>query len=366
MTEDDQAAAAAPSGQSPGVALNQTVVVLAAYAWRLLVIGAALVVVLWLVAQLWLVMLSLVVAILLARVLVAPAGWLRRRGWGPGLAAAVALVGFLLAAALVLALIGTAIADEAEKLGPTVSEAVDDIETWLVEDSPFDVDRRDIERFRRDLGDSVSEAASANRESLVAGAVLAVEMAVSVLLGLIVTFFLVKDGDRFVAWFQRLFPRERRSFTGRLGARAWETLGGYLRGAAMLGVIEGFVIGVTLTVVGAELAVPVAAVTFLSAFVPFVGAIVSGILAVLVALATAGATQALIVAGVALVVQQLDNDVLAPVVYGRALSLHPVVVLLSIAAGGALFGLAGSFLAVPVSAVLINVVGEARAAPADA
>ena len=103
-----------------------------------------------------------------------------------------------------------------------------------------------------------------------------------------------------------------------------------------------------------------ALVTFLAAFVPVVGAIVAGVLAVLVALATAGGTGAIVVAVVAFVVQQLDNDVLAPVVYGRALELHPVVILLAILAGGSAFGLVGSFLAVPVVAVVVNVAAEAR------
>ena len=117
---------------------------------------------------------------------------------------------------------------------------------------------------------------------------------------------------------------------------------------------------ITLWLVGAELAVPVGVLTFLAAFVPFVGAIVAGLLAVLVALATGGVTAAIIVLVVAIIVQQLDNDLLAPIVYGRALDLHPIVVLLSITAGGALFGIPGSFLAVPVTAVTWNVIAEAR------
>lgn len=111
---------------------------------------------------------------------------------------------------------------------------------------------------------------------------------------------------------------------------------------------------------GARLVAPVMLVTFIAAFVPIVGAVVAGLVAVLVALVTAGSTQALIVAAVALLVQQLDNDILAPVVYGRALRLHPLVVLLGIGAGGSLFGLVGTFLAVPVIAVVVNVLAELR------
>jgi putative heme transporter len=179
-------------------------------------------------------------------------------------------------------------------------------------------------------------------------------------LALIITFFALKDGDRFVAWGRRMVPADRRDVAGVMAARAWETVGGYLRGAALLGFVEGVAIGITLALVGARLAAPVAVLTFITAFVPFVGAIVSGVVAVLVALATGGVEAAVVVAVVAVVIQQFDNDLLAPLVYGRALNLHPVVVLLAITAAGALFGLAGSILAVPVTAVVVNVVGAAR------
>lgn len=333
---------------------------LAAWSWRLLVIGAAAAVVLWFIGRVWVVFLPLVVAAFLSRILAAPMRRVRRLGWPPGVSAAVVLLGFLVLVAGGATLVGVAVVDESDQVGPTVSEAVDDLEDWLVEDSPFDIDRADIASFREDAGASVQRALRASSGSLVSGAVLFVEVLVGVLLGLIVTFFVLKDGDRFVAWARSLIPAPRREVAGRMAARAWATLGGYLRGAALLGVLEGTIIGVTLALVGAELVVPMAAVTFVAAFVPFVGAIVAAVLATLVALATAGTTEALIVLGVAVLVQQLDNDLLAPVIYGRALDLHPVLVLLAIVGGGSLFGLAGSILAVPVIAVVINVISEAR------
>ena len=125
------------------------------------------------------------------------------------------------------------------------------------------------------------------------------------------------------------------------------------------------IIGVTSLLVGANLVVPVMVVTFLAAFVPIVGAVAAGVVAVLVALVTAGPVPALIVAAVAIVVQQLDNDLLAPVIYGRTLRLHPLVILLGIAAGGSLFGLVGTVFAVPVLAVVLNAAGEVRDALAN-
>jgi predicted PurR-regulated permease PerM len=343
------------------VSVHPVVDGLAAYSWRLLVIAAALGGVLWIVGRVWVAFVPLVVALFLARILTVPAGWLRTKGVPSALAAAAALVGFLFVLGAVSAVIGAALANEFADLGPTVSRAVDDLERWLVEDSPFDIDPAQVDRFRMEASRAIGGSLRASGGALASGAAVAAEVALGLVLGLIVGFFALKDGDRFVGWARRRLPEDRRELASRLASRSWRTLGGYLRGAALLGLVEGIAIALALTVVGAELAIPMALVTFLAAFVPVVGAIVAGILAILVALATAGGVAAAVVAVVALIVQQLDNDVLAPVVYGRALELHPVVILLAILAGGSAFGLAGSFLAVPVVAIAVNAVAEAQA-----
>jgi putative heme transporter len=314
---------------------------------------------------LWVVFLPLVIAILLARILLPVVRRLRGAGWRPALAATVVLLGFLVVLGGTLALLGAAVGSEARDLGPTVTRAVDDVERWLVDDAPFDISREDLDQFRTDLRDTIGRTVRSSAGTLVSGAVVAVELLVSLVVGLVVTFFALKDGDRLMGWAERQLPSRHRPLAVRLARRAWQALGGYLRGAALLGVVEGVVIGTTVALVGGSLAVPVAVFTFLAAFVPFAGAIAAGVLAVLVVLATAGPTGAFVVLAVVIVVQQLDNDLLAPLIYGRALQLHPVMVLLAIAAGGALFGLAGTFLAVPVTAVAVNVIAEARAAAGE-
>ena len=145
-----------------------------------------------------------------------------------------------------------------------------------------------------------------------------------------------------------------------MAAAAWDALGGYLRSAALLGLIEAVIIGVAVQIAGGDLVIPVMVLTFLAAFVPLVGAVVAGAIAVLVTLATGGIGGALAVLIVAVVVQQLDNDLLAPFIYGHSLQLHPAVILLAIATGSALFGFAGTFLAVPVTAVVISSVSARR------
>lgn len=333
---------------------------LAAYSWRILVIVAVGVAVLWLIGELWVVFLPLVLAAFLSRVLIGPVMWLRGHGWRPALAAAAVLVGFLIILSGIIGGVGVAIGHQSDRLGPTVSKSIDDIEDWLVTDAPGDLTRTEVADARKDAGKAIENWLRTSGGALVSGVVVAFEVLVGLFLGLIITFFALKDGDRLVAWIASWLPAERRDHAGRLGQRAWVTLGGYLRGSAILGILEGIIIGTTVALVGGQLAVAVAVITFLSAFIPFAGAIIAGAVAVLVTLSTAGIGGATIVLVVAIIVQQFDSDLLAPLVFGRSLDLHPVVVLLAITGGGAMFGLAGAFLAVPVTAIIINVIAEHR------
>jgi predicted PurR-regulated permease PerM len=276
------------------------------------------------------------------------------------LAALTCVLGLIAAGVLAGWFIVPSIVDEFRSLGPTIAEGVDDVERWLIDDAPFDLTRRDLEDLRKRAGDAIEGTLRSSTGSIIGGALTVIQAMAGVLLGLITTFFFLRDGPRFQRWTLARVPEPRRELVGRLSARAWSTLGGYLLGAAVLGSVEAVIIGVALAVVGGSLVLPVALLTFVAAFVPFVGAIFAGLVAVLVALATAGPGGALVVAIVALVVQQLDNDLLAPVVYGQALQLHPLVVLFAIVCGGAMFGFAGTVLAVPVAALAVNLTAEAR------
>ena len=354
-----------PVPESPVPLVHPLVARAGAYSWWLIGIGIVGLGVVWLATRLWVLLLAAAVAALLARALDSPARFLRARRVPRALVAVMVLVGFFLALAGIGALLTPTIASEFDDLGPTIEDAVDDLEDWLVEDSPFDVDRQDVQDFRDDANDRVGEWLESQSGTIISGTVLVFEAFAGIVLGLVTTFFLLKDGDRFGSWFVRRFPDRHRDRARRLGARAWRTLGGYLRGSATLGAIEAVIIGTTVWLVGGGLAVPVAVITFFAAFVPFAGAIVAGLIAVLVTLVTAGFTAAVVVAIVALAVQQLDNDLLAPYVFGKNLELHPLIILVAITAGGTLFGMFGTFLAVPVSAVAINMLAELRDDTAD-
>lgn len=353
-------------GNEPaGPAIHPRVQRLAAYSWRLLVIAAATIGVLWLARELAPVLIPATVALFLTRLLTPISDRLRGR-LGPGFAAGVAMLVLLGAITGISIVVGRPIAQEAATLPETITEALDDIERWLVEDSPFDVSGEAIDRFRTRTADSFRELLLTSGGRVVDGATLAAEIVAGLFLSMLFTFFMLRDGPRFAGWLRSQLRPERRDRAQRAAERGWSTLGGYLRGAALLGIIESIAIGLALLVSGASLVVPVMVLTFVAAFVPIIGAVFAGVMAVLVALVTGGVVSAAIVGVVAIVVQQLDNDILAPWVYGRSLALHPVVILVSVVGGGALFGIAGTLLAVPVVAVAVSVVKELGSKPAAA
>jgi predicted PurR-regulated permease PerM len=346
--------------------VHPTIDRLGATSWRLICIGVVGLAALWLLSRLRVVVAPIVIALFLTRGLAPIAGWLRRRRFKPALAALTAMLVFFGSLAGIAAAIIPSLADQAESLGPTLTQAADDVEDWLVEDSPFEVSRDTIDRLREQTGARVNRLLESSDGAVLDSATLAAEIVAGIILAILLTFFMLRDGSRFVSAVIGRARPERQPKLRRAADRGWATLGGYLRGAAMLGVVEATIIGLTLFFAGGDLVAPVVIITFLGAFIPIVGAFLAGLVAVLVGLVTGGIGTAVIVAIVAFIVQQLDNDLLAPWIYGRALSLHPVAVLLSVVAGGALFGFAGTVLAVPVVAVVVNVWKELREGPTAA
>ncbi len=332
-----------------------------AYAACFAIIGYAAHLTFGLLGQMSIVLFPVVTAIFLMRVLAVPAGWLTHRGWSATAAAVTVIFGFLAFLVLCGLVIVPPTASEFATLGDTVTEGTQQIEDWLVEDSSFDVNRRDIENFKEDVADRSRQTLENSTSTIAQGARLVIEALVGFILALVLTFFFLKDGPRFYDFSLGLLPRRHRGSGAALIRSAWVTLGGYIRGAALLGLLEAAIIGAAMGLTGASLVVPVMLLTFLAAFVPLVGATVAGVLAVVVTLATAGFADAVVVAIVAVLVQQFDNELLAPWIYGKALELHPVVILLSIAAGTSLFGIPGTLLAVPVAGIAINGVNAIRA-----
>jgi len=166
------------------------------------------------------------------------------------------------------------------------------------------------------------------------------------------TFFFVKDGHKFLPWVRVVAGQRAGGHIVEVANRAWATLGGFIRVQSLVALIDAVIIGAGLAILGSPLAIPLAVVTFFAAFIPIVGAFVSGALAVLVTLVTNDPKDALIALAIVVAVQQLEGNVLSPMLQGKTMNLHPAVVLLGVAAGGTLFGVTGAFLAVPVVATV--------------
>ena len=333
--------------------------VLTAWSWRILIVGLAVYATGIVAAQLRIVLLPVGIALLLSTVLIPVRKLFTDRGVPVPLAMLGTVAIFFGTVFFVGWVIVPPLIDEFAGLDATLETAADDVQEWFI-DGPLGLSE-DFVVDARERIEEAADSASISEGAVIDGATLAGEVLAGLLLALVVTFFVVKDGPMIQRAVLARFSEPRQVQLRAAGNGAWRTLGGYLRGAAALGVVEGVVIGTTMLIVGANLALPVAALTFVAAFFPFVGAIAAGIIAVSVTLVTAGTAAAGIVAIVAIVVQQLDNDLLAPVIYGKALQLHPLVVILALTTGAAIAGIAGAFIAVPLVAVALRAGAAVRA-----
>lgn len=324
----------------------------------LLVIGAAVYAALRLAAELRLVVLPVLLAVVLATFLELPAGALRRRGLPNALAALLVV----LAALVVLVALGTLVwngLSEVEELDVSLSDGIEEVQDWLRE-GPVGLSDGEINRAVDDIQEQVRSNVSAITTGAISGAVLLVEVLAGLLLTLVLLFFLLKDGDRIWRWLVSLAPRARRPDVEELGSRSWTALGGFLRGQTIVALFDAVLIGLALVVIGVPFVIPLALLTFFGAFVPFVGATVTGLAAVLVALVANGPIAALLVLAAIIAVQQLEGNVLEPVVVGRAVHAHPIAILLGVTAGAVTAGIIGAMVAAPAVAVATATLGFIR------
>ena len=338
--------------REPGAAggVPAGLVTVAGWSWRLLVVAAALALVAFALAELRLVVMSLFVAVFVTALLRQPTEWLRRQGLPPALAALGSLLPALALAAAVVALIMPAFVGQLDELRRSLEAGVRQVGDWLLE-GPLDLTEAQlndsIDRGLKELGSRGDALVS----GALSGAMLVAEAVAGLLLALVLAFFFLKDGDRMWRWLVELLPPPRRAGAEELGARSWTTLAGYLRGVTIVALFDAVFIGLALVVLGVPAALPLAVLTFFGAYIPIAGAFLTGIAAVLVALVADGVGTAAIVAAAVIFVQQVESNVLQPVVVGRAVALHPVVILLAVTSGGLIAGILGALVAVPIAAV---------------
>ncbi len=328
--------------------------VAAAWSWRVLVVALAVGALVTLVARLQFVALSIFVALFLTALLTPVHARLVRWGTPRWLATALTVVGFVLLLVGLAALVGGSIAEQWGTLSDSFQQGLDEIRVWLA-DGPLHASQTQVDAWLASLQAALAD----NQNQLVSGALSTATTAAEVvsggLLALFASIFFLHDGAGIARWFVHLFPARSQEGVDEAGAAAWTTLTGYVRGTVIIALVDATAIGIVLTVLRVPLALPLAVLVFFGAFIPIVGALVTGFVAVVVALAANGVWAALIVLGAIIAVQQLEGHVLQPVVMGRLVRLHPLAVVVAVAAGSLLAGIVGAVIAVPLVAV-VNVV----------
>ena len=333
-----------------GAAIGAGVSWLATWSLRLLVVAAASVVLGILVGRLWSVVLPVLLALLLASVLWPATAWLRRRRVPPVLAALAVMLGFLAVLAGVLAGLAPTVTGQAGEIAAQASAGLGRIQSFVT-GPPLNLGEAQVQAAVQAVTDRLQASAAALVSGVLTGIAAVGSALVTAALALVLTFFFIKDGPRFLPWLRGVVGERAGPHLDTVLNRSWVTLGSFIRGQALVGLVDAVLIGIGLLVLGIPLALPLAVLTFLGGFVPIIGAVVVGALAVLVALVTKGVTTALIVVVIILAVQQIEGNVLQPILQGRSLQLHPGLVIVAVALGGNLFGVAGAFLSVPVTAV---------------
>lgn len=308
----------------------------------------------YLIGKFWGGVLPIVLALIVCTVLAPPTEFMRKRGIPSGLAALVSLLMFFGVVVFFVAIILPDIIGNSRVIAIQSAQGLQSLALWLQnnENLPFTFDGEKLNEIVQDSFEWVQNRAGAIAGGIFSGIGTATSIAVTLVVVVVLTFFFLKDGPKFLPWVRSATGGRAGLHATELLTRAWNTLSGYIRAQAVVSFIDAIFIGVGIWIVGVPMAFTLAVITFMAGFIPLVGAIVAGALAVLIALVSLGFTEALIVLAIVIAVQQLEGNVLSPLLQSRAMNLHPVIVLVSVTVGGGLFGLVGAFLAVPAAATI--------------
>jgi len=354
----------AASRPDPVVAVPWGVRVAAEAGWRLLVLAGTVWVLMRVISAVQLLVYSFVAALLITAILHPTVSRLNRYGVPRGLATALtAILGFV-----IIGLIGWFVVwqvqENIDNLSDQIQDGIDELRNWLL-NSPFHVTDKQINDIAENLGDAIGANTDQITSAGLEGVTVVVEALTGILLTMFSTLFLLYDGKRIWQWTLKLVPAAARPGVAGAGPRAWRTLTAYVRGTVIVALIDAVSIGIGIYFLDVPMAVPLAVFIFLGAFIPLVGAVISGALAVVVALVTQGPFTAVMTLLVVLAVQQIEGHILQPFILGRAVRVHPLAVVLSVAAGSMIGGIGGAVVAVPLVAVTNTVVGYLRSYSSD-
>lgn len=325
---------------------------------RFLVIGLAGYVLLSGAGMVWDITLPVLLALLLTTVLWPPARLLRKV-----MPAALAALLTLLGGLGVLVALGMVLAPQVTGQWEEVSDAtVNGVRKLqdLIADEPFNVSSEQLDTAFDEVMTQIQGNAGSIASGVISGVSTASSYLITTILALVLCFFFLKDGPKFIPWASGVVGPRAAPHVAEVSRRLWVTLSGFIRAQAAVGLVDALAIGIGLWVLGVPFALPLAVLIFFGAFIPIIGAFLTGAIAALVALVTDGVTTALIVVALIVVVQQLEGNVLQPILVGRTLDLHAALVILAVTAGGGLAGIIGMFLAVPVLAVTVALLRYGR------
>jgi predicted PurR-regulated permease PerM len=355
----------APTGSGYDDAVPPLIHKGAAWAWRLLAIIAFAVAVLWVITKLEVIVVPVALALMLTALMIPAVDFLDRRGAPRGGAVALVLLTGIALVGGVLTFVVSQFVVGIPDLVDQVTQSIESTRTWLIE-GPAHLSKDQI----TNAGNSAIEAVRNNQAKLTSGALstaaTVTEIVTGALLVLFTLIFFLHGGRNIWQFVTRIFPTNVQDRVRDAGRAGFQSLIGYVRATFLVALVDAIGIGTGLAIMGIPLALPLASLVFLGAFIPLVGAVVAGFLAVVVALLAKGWIYALITLALIIAVQQLEGHVLQPLVMGRAVSVHPLAVVLAIAAGAVLAGIVGALLAVPTVAFLNSAVRVLAAREPDA
>jgi predicted PurR-regulated permease PerM len=308
---------------------------------------------LWTIKRLEIIVVPLLLALMLSALLVPIVDWLDRRGAPRGGAVAlVLLAGFAILGGILTFVVSQFVVGLPD-LVDEVTRSIDSAKKWLIE-GPLRLSRQQIDH----AGNAAIQALQNNQEKLTSGALATAatitEILTAALLMMFTLIFFLYGGRNIWQYVTKIFPTDVRDRVGAAGAAGYHSLTGYIRATFLVALVDAAGVGTGLVIMSVPLALPLASLVFLGAFIPLVGAVLSGFLAVIVALLAKGFVYGLITLGVLIGVNQLEAHILQPLVMGRAVSIHPLAVVVAISTGSVLAGVVGALLSVPTVAFFNN------------
>lgn len=345
-------------GPSRGVPIPRWLAAGGAWGWRIVAMAAALYAAGYVFSFLRAAVLPVLLGFLLTTLLVPIARLLRRVKAPRALAAALSILIGLALLAGSMTVVGFAVAGEADQLSSSLETGYRQMIKWVAD--LVGVPSSDVIAWidshlsqLRASADSYARAAANQAKN-------ALRIVTILALALVFAWFFTWDGDRQFQYLVRVLPVHQRVHAEEVGRRIWETVGGYMRGMLLIAAADALLLGLGLWIIGMPLVLPLMLLVFVGAFVPFLGPLVAGLAATLIGLASGGLSQAALAVVVAVAVQQIEGNFLQPFIMSQAVKLHPSVILFAMTAGAILGGIAGIFLAVPVTASLIVTLGYFR------